>query len=140
MEKSRLRLGTAAAEAAAIVCATYARGDLLGSPVLVPLGIGVDRINRMLALQDLHRVGMLDFYVEGETAVARLRARWRDFLDQDLSRGLATAARLRRCAAALNDTEARRLIDDLLQRYDATASQTLAMPGAPMPPGRERRA
>lgn len=128
MANDRLQLGTAAAEAAAIVYAAYARSDVLGSPVTFPLGIGVDRITRMLALQDLQRVGMLDFYVTGEHAIARLRAGWRDALDQELALGRATMPQLRRYAAELRDAEARRVIDDLLQRYvaaPASHQQTL---------------
>lgn len=119
MDAEHLQTGIAASEAAAILHVVFAQAGPLNAPVCLPLGVGVAQITRLLALQELARLRVVDFLVAGDQVEVRLRPAWRDFFEMDISRGMPTMPRLRQYGAELRDTEARAVIDDALGRFAA---------------------
>lgn len=119
MEKNRLRPGTAASEAAAILCRTLTGDPRPDGSILVELEIGVTRVTRTLALLDLRRLEVLDLVREGDGIAVQLRREWRQFLTSDAERARGTVERLCHYGEEYRDVEARHIIDDFLARGTA---------------------
>lgn len=123
MDAVRLHAGTAASEAATILHAAFVGVRAPEGSVRIPLGFGVTRVTRIMALIDLRRLQLLDYRRAAEDEIdVRLRTEWRQFLGSDGERARKTTERLLEVGTQLLDVDARRLIDEALNRFHASRS------------------